>query len=114
MSEAQEPLDAVEGERGIASVNAARSLQSRVSNVLAITLMATLGVGLLGWYYAHTFNRRGDVKRAAEAHSRAQAAGEMALPSLGKIDPPAPMAAVLAQPPDPALPDPVIVPPAST
>jgi type IV secretion system protein VirB10 len=109
----EEALDSVEGERGIASVNAARSLQSRVSNVLAIALMSTLGVGLLGWYYAHTFTHRGEVKRAAEAHSRAQAAGEMALPSLGKIDPPATGLQVLSQPPDPAAPEPVIVPPAS-
>ena len=104
----------IEGERGIASVNAARSLQSRVSNVLAIALMSTLGVGLLGWYYAHTFTHQGQAKRTAEAHSRAQAAGEMALPSLGKIDPPAPIAAMLSQPPDPAVPQPVFVPPAPT
>jgi type IV secretion system protein VirB10 len=109
----EEPLDSVEGERGIASVNAARSLQSRVSNVLAIALMSTLGVGLLGWYYAHTFTHQGEVKRAAQAHSRAQAAGEMALPSLGKIDPPTPIAAVLSQPPDPSVPQPVLIPPAS-
>ena len=115
MSEAgEEPLNQVEGERGIASVNAARSLQSRVSNVLAIALVSTLGVGLLGWYYAHTFTHRGEVKRAAEAHSRAQASGEMALPSLGKIDPPTPMAAVLTQPPDPAVPQPVPLSPAPT
>jgi type IV secretion system protein VirB10 len=114
VSEPEEPIDAVEGERGIASVNAARSLQSRVSNALAIALMSTLGTGLLGWYYAHTFTHRGEVKRAAEAHSRAQAAGEMALPSLGKIDPPAPMTAMLTQPPDPTVPEPVIVPPPST
>jgi type IV secretion system protein VirB10 len=108
----EEPLDSVEGERGIASVNAARSLQSRVSNVLAIALMSTLGLGLLGWYYAHTFTHQGEVKRAAQAHSRAQAAGEMALPSLGKIDPPAPMAAMLSQPPDPSVTQPVLIPPA--
>jgi type IV secretion system protein VirB10 len=108
----EEPLDQVEGERGIASVNAARSLQSRVSNVLAIALMSTLGVGLLGWYYAHTFTHRGEIQRAAEAHSRAQATGEMALPSLGKIDPPTLAAAVLAQPPDPTVPQSVIIPPA--
>jgi type IV secretion system protein VirB10 len=110
VSEAEDvPTDRVEGERGIASVNAARSLQSRVGNILAIALMSTLGIGLLGWYYAHTFTHRGEVKRAAEAHSRAQAAGEMALPSLGKIDPPTTMTAVLSQPPDPSVPEPVIV-----
>ena len=39
--------DPVAGERGIASVNAARSLQSRVSNLLAMGLMSTLGLGFL-------------------------------------------------------------------
>jgi type IV secretion system protein VirB10 len=81
--------DTVIGERSISSVNQARSLQSRVSNVLAMGLMSTLGVGLLGWYYARTFTHQTDVKRAAQNASRNQAAGEMALPSLGRIDPPA-------------------------
>jgi type IV secretion system protein VirB10 len=95
--------DQVVGERGIASVNQARSLQSRVSNLLAMGLMSTLGVGLLGWYYVHTFSHQTEVKRQAQAASRNQAAGEMALPSLGTIDPPAPAAAQVLGPP-PALP----------
>ena len=109
--------DTVVGERTIASVNQARSLQSRVSNLLAMGLMSTLGVGLLGWYYVHTFSHQTEVKRAAQAASRNQAAGEMALPSLGKIDPP-PVAGVLGPPP--ALPtgavpagDPTVSAPAS-
>jgi type IV secretion system protein VirB10 len=95
--------DTVAGERSIASVNAARSLQSRVSNFLAFGLMSTLGVGLLGWYYVHTFSHQTEVKRAAQAASRNQAGGEMALPSLGRIDPPAPAAAQVLGPP-PAMP----------
>lgn len=92
--------DEVIGERSIASVNQARSLQSRVSNVLAMGLMSTLGIGLLGWYYVHTFSHQTEAKRQAQAASRNQAAGEMALPSLGRIDPPAPAAAqVLGTPP---------------
>jgi type IV secretion system protein VirB10 len=82
--------DIVVGDRGIASVNQARSLQSRVTNVLAMGLLSTLGLGLLAWYYVHTFAYRTEVKRAAQAASRSQAAGEMPLPSLGKIDPPVP------------------------
>jgi type IV secretion system protein VirB10 len=93
----------IEGERGIASVNAARSLQTRVSNLLAMGLMSTLAVGLLGWYYAHTFATRGEVKRAAENRSRDKAQGEMALPSLGRIDPPAAAAPPLSPPLDPPL-----------
>lgn len=93
--------DSVVGERGAASVQAARSLQSRISNVLAMGLMGTLGLGFLGWYYAHTFARQGEVKRAAQTASRNQAAGEMPLPSLGKIDPPAaPIAKLLGPPPE--------------
>jgi type IV secretion system protein VirB10 len=92
--------ETVTGERGIASVNAARSLQSRVSNLLAMGLMSTLGVGLLGWYYVHTFARQSDARRAAQTASRNQAAGEMPLPSLGKIDPPAPAVAVLGPAPE--------------
>jgi type IV secretion system protein VirB10 len=93
--------ESIAGERGIASVNQARSLQSRVSNLLAIGLMSTLGLGLLGWYYIHTFAHRTEVKRAAQAASRSQAAGEIPLPSLGRIDPPAPpVAAVLGPAPE--------------
>jgi type IV secretion system protein VirB10 len=94
--------ESVAGERGVASVNAARSLQSRVSNVLAMGLMAALGLGLLGWYYAHTFARQGEVKRAAQTASRNQAAGEMPLPSLGHIDPPpSTVTQLLGPPPEP-------------
>ena len=39
----------VQGERGIASVNQGRSLQSRVSNLMAMGLMGVLGLGLLSW-----------------------------------------------------------------
>jgi type IV secretion system protein VirB10 len=92
--------ETVTGERGIASVNAARSLQSRVSNLLAMGLMSTLGLGLLGWYYVHTFARQTEAKRAAQTASRNQAAGEMPLPSLGKIDPPASAVAVLGPAPE--------------
>jgi len=102
MPEGATPDETVAGERSIASVNAARSLQSRVSNLLAMGLMSTLGVGLLGWYYVHTFTHQGEVKRAAQSASRNQAAGEMPLPSLGRIDPPRPvLAQALGPPPTP-------------
>jgi type IV secretion system protein VirB10 len=105
--------ESIAGERGAASVQAARSLQSRVSNVLAMGLMGTLGLGFLGWYYMHTFARQGESKRAAQTASRNQAAGEMALPSLGKIDPPVlPVSRVLGPPPEapPSVPDPPAAP----
>lgn len=96
--------DIVAGERSIASVNAVRSLQSRVSNLLAMTLMSGLGLGLLGWYYVHTWAQQRQVKQTAQTASRNQAAGEMPLLSLGKIEPPptAPAVAKLLGPAPPA------------
>jgi type IV secretion system protein VirB10 len=85
----------VEGERGIASVNRISSLQSRISSVLALGLMAVLGVGFLTWYYAHTYARRGAVRESAQAATRAKAQGDMPLPPLGPIAAPS----VLGPPP---------------
>jgi type IV secretion system protein VirB10 len=85
---AQESLSDFEtlaGERGMSALHRARSLQSRASQVLALTLMGTLGVGLLGWYYVHTFGQRGTAQRTAQSASRSQAAGDAPLPSLGPI-----------------------------
>ena len=79
----------IAGDRGIPSVNRARSIQSRVSSVLAIALMSTLGLGLLSWYYAKALSRPQEVRRAAAASVKNRAQGEMALPSLGTITPPA-------------------------
>ena len=50
------------GERGESLLHRARSLQSRVSQVLAMALMGALAVGLLGWYYIHTFAEHGNVQ----------------------------------------------------
>jgi len=104
------------GERGIASINRARSIQSRVSNLLAMGLMSTLGLGLLTWYYAQVVSRHTQVRQDAQSASKAKAQGEMTLPSLGRIDPPAAvpvkpaeapavMEQVLGPPPDPPSPD---------
>jgi len=78
------------GDRGVSSLSGVRSLQSRVTNVLAIGLMSALGVGLLGWYYAHTASRPSAAKHAAEAASQTKAEGDLPLPPLGKIDAPKP------------------------
>ena len=79
----------VVGERGISSINRARSLQSRVTNLLAFALMSALGVGLLGWYYAHTFAAESTARGTREAAVRQQASGTLRLPPLGPIRPPA-------------------------
>jgi len=91
-----EPL---EGDRGIPSVNRARSVQSRVSSVLAFTLMSALGLGLLTWYYTRTLSRPREVQHAAQLAAKNRAQGEMALPSLGRIDPPVLRAAAAVDPP---------------
>jgi len=84
-----EPQDSVPGERGFATVNRPASLQSRLSNMLAAGLMSTLAIGFLGWYYIHAMASR---KAAATLQSvpTDKAQGEMALPPLGRIDPPKP------------------------
>jgi type IV secretion system protein VirB10 len=93
------------GDRGIPSVNRARSVQSRASSLLALTLMSALGLGLLSWYYARALNRPKQVQHAAQVAAKNHAQGEMTLPSLGKIEPPVlvrptPVAAA-PPPPDP-------------
>jgi type IV secretion system protein VirB10 len=82
------PPETVAGERGIGSINRVRSLQSRVSNLLAIGLMSALGIGLLGWYYVRTYTNQAHARESAQSASRGKARGEMPLPSLGRIDPP--------------------------
>lgn len=72
----------VAGERGIASVNRAPSMQSRVSSVLAMALMSALGLGLLAWYYANTISRRTRAVETAQSATKARAQGEMALPPI--------------------------------
>jgi type IV secretion system protein VirB10 len=77
--------EVIAGDRGIPSINRARSLQSRLSSGLAIALMAALGLGLLTWYYARTLSRPAQAQHAAQAAAKSRAQGEMALPSLGHI-----------------------------
>jgi type IV secretion system protein VirB10 len=86
---ADEPISEAEGviagDRGIPSINRARSLQSRISSGLAIALMLALGLGLLTWYYARTLTKPAQAQHAAQAAVKSRAQGEMALPSLGHI-----------------------------
>ena len=63
--------DAIAGDRGIPSINRVTSIQSRTSSVLAITLMSTLGLGLLTWYYAKTLKRPAQAQHAAQAAVKA-------------------------------------------
>ena len=79
----------VRGERSVALVNAARSVQSRVSSALAAVLMIALGIAALAWYYAHALTRPAQARALAQSAATTLAQGEMALPPLGRITPPA-------------------------
>jgi type IV secretion system protein VirB10 len=79
----------VRGERGSTALSAAPSMQSRMSNILAIGLMSVLGLGLLTWYYANALTRQSKARQNAQAVSTKRAQGDMPLPSLGRIDLPA-------------------------
>jgi type IV secretion system protein VirB10 len=90
----------VRGERGSATLAHAPSVQSRISNLLAIGLMSILGLGMLTWYYANTLTRQSHARESAKVSSTKRAqSGDVPLPSLGRIDPPA---AEKPSPQDPA------------
>jgi type IV secretion system protein VirB10 len=82
--------NSVRGERGSATVAHAPSVQSRISNLLAIGLMSILGLGMLTWYYANALTRQSHARESAKISSMKRAqSGDVPLPSLGRIDPPA-------------------------
>jgi type IV secretion system protein VirB10 len=90
MKEQQPSTSTVAGERDTL-VSDKPSVQSRVSNVLAIGLMSLLGLGLLTWYYANAMTRSSRARESAQTLSNKKAAGDLPLPSIGRIDPPKPM-----------------------
>jgi type IV secretion system protein VirB10 len=97
MSRFDSSVNAVRGERDATAVNRPPSIQSRISNLLAVGLMSLLGLGMLIWYYANAITRQSRARQHAQAASISRAQGDMALPSLGRIDPPPP------PPPAPAI-----------
>ncbi len=94
----ESPPDSVAGERGFATVNRPPSLQSRLSNMLAAGLMSTLAIGFLGWYYIHAMATRKAAATTSQGAPRDKAQGEMALPPLGRIDPPKPPTPAVSPP----------------
>jgi type IV secretion system protein VirB10 len=95
MSRFDSSVNAVRGERDATAVNRPPSIQSRISNLLAVGLMGLLGLGMLIWYYANAITRQSRARQHAQAASINRAQGDMALPSLGRIDPPPPPASAL-------------------
>lgn len=79
----------ITGERAESVVNRPPSLQSRVSNALALALFGSLALGFLVWYYVNSAATRATARTTEETAARSKADGEMALPPLGRIDPPA-------------------------
>jgi type IV secretion system protein VirB10 len=88
MSDSDSEQNEVRGERDETAVNRRSSMQSRISNLLAIGLMSILGLGMLTWYYAHAMTRQSRARQSAQTLSTNRAQGEMPLPSLGRIDSP--------------------------
>lgn len=73
---------AVRGERAASIAGGARSLQSRMTSLLAATLMIGTGAGMLAWYYAEALSRPAAVRMPAQA-SLPEVAGEgMTLPTF--------------------------------
>lgn len=96
----------VVADRGIASVSKSASLQSRMGNLMAVGLIGALGLGLLSWYYTQTWAHQKAAKEEAHKSVKANAQGDLALPPLGRIDPPSAEAtpAASAAPPLPTQP----------
>jgi len=75
-------MAAVRGERAASIAGGVRSLQSRITSLLAAGLMISVGIGMLAWYYTEALSR--PVGRAAAHAPLPEAAGEgMTLPPFG-------------------------------
>lgn len=80
--------EAVEGERGRSTLNLARSIRSRVSNLLALGLVLAVGAGLLVWYYTQVLGRQIRPPQHAPASSSSGTLSDMPPPPLGHINAP--------------------------
>lgn len=70
------------------SVVSARSLQSRMSSLLAGGLMISVGAGMLAWYYAETLSRPAAARGPAHASMPENVGQGMILPSFAPVMPP--------------------------
>ena len=106
-----DPADGeVPGERGTSAVQRPPSLQSRLSNLLAVGLMAAIGIGLLAWYYANWVGGRASARETAQSTAQEKAEGEINLRPLGRVDPPSTLVQGLLgdapeEPPPPDIPE---------
>jgi type IV secretion system protein VirB10 len=91
----------VRGERGLPSIGRTLSIQSRLTNVLAMALMLAMGIAFLAWYYMHMASRPARARQVTQAGLADKSRSEMTLPSLGKLEPPALLAMSGADGPSP-------------
>jgi type IV secretion system protein VirB10 len=87
-SAAQPASGEVRGERDAALGAGARSLQSRMSSLLAAGLMTCVGAGMLAWYYGAILSRPAAHRRAHVA-LQASPGGGIILPPFGSDPAPA-------------------------
>ncbi|QOJ31413.1 MAG: type IV secretion system protein VirB10 [Gammaproteobacteria bacterium] len=71
-----------------------------MSNLLAVGLMAAIGVGLLAWYYANWVGGRANAREAAQSSAQEKAEGEINLRPLGRVDPPSMLQGLLGEAPE--------------
>jgi type IV secretion system protein VirB10 len=86
--EAERADDDLPADRGIPSINRVRSVQSRLTGVLAIGLIGALGLGLLGWYYQRMLEKPAQSRESAQAALKRRSQAEMPLPRLPRVPPP--------------------------
>ncbi len=87
--EARDGRGWIRGERGAPVVAGARSLQSRMSSLLAAGLMACAGAAVLAWYYAEALSHPAAVHRRLQTAVPQSPGGGMMLPLFGPVIAPA-------------------------
>jgi type IV secretion system protein VirB10 len=78
----------VRGERGVPLVRGARSLQSRMSSVLAAGLVICVGAGMLAWYYAEALSHPAATHGPARTPMDGAPGEGMTLPPFGSVTAP--------------------------
>jgi type IV secretion system protein VirB10 len=83
-----DPAGTVRGERGASLVTGARSLQARMSSLLAAGLMTVVGATMLFWYYAEALSHPAAGRAHAHGAIAGAAGGGLTLPPFGPLSPP--------------------------